>query len=84
MRPFSHFSAQTIDDAVLMLRRYGDKAHVIAGGTDLLGKMKDQVLPTYPEALIDIKTIPDLDAVHIENGATRIGALTTLETICEG
>jgi xanthine dehydrogenase YagS FAD-binding subunit len=83
MRPFSHFSAQTIDDAVLMLRRYGDKAHVIAGGTDLLGKMKDQALPTYPEALIDIKTIPDLDAVRIENGATRIGALTTLETIAK-
>lgn len=81
MRPFLHFSAQTIDDAVLMLRNYGDKAYVVAGGTDLLGKMKDQILPTYPEALIDIKTIPDLDAIHIENGVTRIGSLTTLEAI---
>ena len=42
-------------------RRYGKKAAIIAGGTDLLGKMKDEILPTYPEALVNIKTIPGLD-----------------------
>jgi CO/xanthine dehydrogenase FAD-binding subunit len=37
-----------VDEAVSLLGKYGEKACVIAGGTDLLGKMKDAILPTYP------------------------------------
>jgi xanthine dehydrogenase YagS FAD-binding subunit len=83
MRKFKHINARTVDEAVAALRRYGDKACIIAGGTDLLGKMKDEILPRYPEALINIKTIPGLDSVREKNGALRIGALTTLEDIAE-
>jgi len=54
---------------------------VIAGGTDLLGKMKDEILPVYPEALVNIKTIPGLDSISYENGALSIGALARLEDI---
>ena len=57
MRNFAHVNALTLDEAVTTLRRYGKRAAVIAGGTDLLGKMKDEVLPVYPEALVNIKTI---------------------------
>ena len=46
MRLFTHVNARTIDEAVTVLRRYGKKASIIAGGTDLLGKMKDEILPT--------------------------------------
>jgi len=81
MEPFSHFNAQTIDDAVLILRRYSDRAHVIAGGTDLIGKMKDRILPGYPEALVNIKTIPNLGFIETRNGMVRIGPLCTLEEI---
>jgi xanthine dehydrogenase YagS FAD-binding subunit len=83
MEPFAHFNAETIDDAVLLLRRYGDRAHVIAGGTDLIGKMKDRILPTYPEALVNIKTIPSLGDIEIRNGMARIGPLCTLEEIAK-
>ncbi|MBN2321333.1 MAG: FAD binding domain-containing protein [Acidobacteria bacterium] len=83
MRKFKHINARTVDEAVAALRRYGDKACVIAGGTDLLGKMKDEILPRYPEALINIKTIPGLDAVREEKGHLRIGALATLEDIAD-
>ena len=44
MKTFAHFNAFTTDEAVSHLRRYGDKAQLIAGGTDLLGKMKDRIL----------------------------------------
>ena len=30
------------------------RARVIAGGTDLLGKMKDEILPMYPEAIVNL------------------------------
>ena len=81
MRKFTHINARTIDEVVLALQRYGDRANIIAGGTDLLGKMKDAILPTYPEALIDIKSIPGLDFLKEEKGVLRIGALTRLEDI---
>jgi xanthine dehydrogenase YagS FAD-binding subunit len=54
---------------------------VIAGGTDLLGKMKDRILPNYPEALVNIKTIKGMDAVEKEGQVLRIGTLTILEDI---
>ena len=81
MKRFAHVNASTIDEAVLALRRYGNKAAIIAGGTDLLGKMKDEILPTYPEALVNIKTIPGLDFIKEQDGMLTIGALTRLEDI---
>ncbi len=81
MRNFAHVNARSIDEAVSFLRRYGDKADVIAGGTDLLGKMKDESLPRYPEALINIKAIPGLEFIKEEGGVLRLGTLTRLEDI---
>jgi xanthine dehydrogenase YagS FAD-binding subunit len=81
MRKFTHINAQTVDEAVSALRRYGNRASIIAGGTDLLGKMKDEILPKYPEALINIKTITGLEFLKEEAGVLRIGALTRLEDI---
>ncbi len=81
MRKFIHLNARSIDEAVSFLQKYGAKASVIAGGTDLLGKMKDEILPTYPEAIINLKTIPGLDFIKEEEGMLRIGALTRLEDI---
>jgi xanthine dehydrogenase YagS FAD-binding subunit len=81
MRKFVHINASSIDEAVSWLGRYGLKAGVIAGGTDLLGKLKDEILPGYPEAIINIKTIPGLDFIREEEGMLKIGALTRLDDI---
>jgi xanthine dehydrogenase YagS FAD-binding subunit len=81
MRAFEHFNANTLDEAVAILRRYGTRAQVISGGTDLLGKLKDEMLPRYPEALINIKSIRGMDYIREDNGGLKIGALTRLEDI---
>lgn len=81
MRHFAHFDARSIDEAASLLRRYGGRAAIIAGGTDLLGTMKDEILPTYPEALINIKTIPGLDGIEEKEGVLSIGALARLHDI---
>ena len=81
MKRFEHFNASTIEEAVSILRRYKGKANLIAGGTDLLGKMKDRILPVYPEALINVKTIPSLDVIREDGGVLKIGAMTILEDI---
>jgi xanthine dehydrogenase YagS FAD-binding subunit len=81
MRKFRHINAASVDEAVSWLRRYGIRANVIAGGTDLLGKMKDEILPTYPESIINLKTIPGLDFIKEKDGMLRIGALARLHDI---
>jgi len=70
-----------VEEAVAHLRRYGKGASVIAGGTDLLGKMKDRILPDYPEAIINLKTIPGLDSIREDADLLRIRALTRLQEI---
>jgi xanthine dehydrogenase YagS FAD-binding subunit len=81
MRKFTHVNARSVDEAISFLRRYGDRASIIAGGTDLLGKMKDEILPRYPEAVINIKTIPGLEFIKQEGDVLRIGPLARLEDI---
>jgi xanthine dehydrogenase YagS FAD-binding subunit len=81
MKTFAHFNASSEEEAISLLRRYGRRASLIAGGTDILGKMKDRILPTYPEALINIKTIPGLDRIREEDGVLKIGPLAILEDI---
>ena len=65
MKAFSHTNAKTLAEASAALA--SGKAEIIAGGTDLIGRLKDNILPTYPTALINIKTIPGL----VEAGVAR-------------
>ena len=86
MKKFKHVTPRTVEEATSVLEQYGGKARVIAGGTDLLGEMKDCILPAsdYPEVLVNIKRIADLDYVRDGNGAGAglcIGALTKIEDL---
>jgi xanthine dehydrogenase YagS FAD-binding subunit len=81
MKAFAHFNSKTIEQAVSLLKRYNGKAALIAGGTDLLGKMKDRILPKYPEAIVNLKTIPGLDRIDENDETLNIGALALLEDI---
>lgn len=81
MKPFRHIDAHSVEEAGSLLAAFGGRACIMAGGTDLLGKMKDRILPTYPEALVNIKTIPGLDAIREEEGMLCIGALATLSSV---
>lgn len=81
MRSFNHVSAMTVEEACQLLDRYEGRAVLNAGGTDLLGVLKDEILPGYPELVINIKTIPGLDFITGEAGCLKIGALTKLADI---
>jgi xanthine dehydrogenase YagS FAD-binding subunit len=81
MKSFAHFNSTTIEEAVSLLKRYNGKAALVAGGTDLLGKMKDRILPKYPEALINLKTIAGLDRIEEKNEILNIGTLVLLEDL---
>jgi NADPH-dependent glutamate synthase beta subunit-like oxidoreductase len=83
MKPFVHYNAESIGEAARLLKKYGGKAKVNAGGTDLLGAMRDKVLPEYPEAIINIKTVAGLDYIEKDKDGVWIGALTKLADICK-
>jgi NADPH-dependent glutamate synthase beta subunit-like oxidoreductase/CO/xanthine dehydrogenase FAD-binding subunit len=81
LQEFKHINARTIDEAVSVLQQYGKKAWIMAGGTDLIGTLRFEVLKDYPEVVINLKTVPGLDFIKEEDGLLRIGALTRLEDI---
>jgi xanthine dehydrogenase YagS FAD-binding subunit len=79
MKSFNHTNAKSLAEVKTAL---GDgKTTLIAGGTDLLGTLKDNILPTYPSTVINLKTVPGLDFIKEEGGILKIGALTRLADI---
>jgi xanthine dehydrogenase YagS FAD-binding subunit len=78
MRAFTHINARNVKQALEALVKYDGRARLNAGGTDLFGMLKDEFLPTYPAAIINIKTIRGLDYIREDKGMLRIGALTRL------
>jgi NADPH-dependent glutamate synthase beta subunit-like oxidoreductase/CO/xanthine dehydrogenase FAD-binding subunit len=83
MKSFDHVNAKTVSEAVRSLKDKEGKAKLIAGGTDLLGTLKDKILPAYPETIINIKTIPNLNHIKEDGKGLKIGALAKLEEIVQ-
>ncbi len=81
MKSFTHYDVGTIEEAVKLLKNYKGKAKINAGGTDLLGALKQGSLRDYPEAIINIKDVKGLDAIKQDKAGLRIGALTKLADI---
>ena len=78
MRNFTLVNPKTIAEAASQLNA---KACIRAGGTDLLGVLKEEILPDYPETVVNLKTIPGLSYIKEEGGFLKIGAMTILEDI---
>ena len=81
MKDFIHLNARSVREAVSLLAKQKGKAKLNAGGTDLLGVLKDGITPAYPESIINIKSIRGLDYIREDSDGLKIGALTKLTTI---
>ena len=79
MKPFNHTNATSLAEISTALA--DGKTTIIAGGTDLLGTLKDNILRDYPSTLINIKTVPNVDFIKESGGMLRIGAATRLADI---
>ncbi len=73
---FEFFEPTSVEDAQVLLRRYGADAWVLAGGLDSLDWLKDRI--KRPEALVDLGNIPGLKGIREWDGGLEIGAMTTL------
>ncbi|MFH1935592.1 MAG: xanthine dehydrogenase family protein subunit M [Pseudomonadota bacterium] len=71
---FEYHAATSLKDALDKLRQFGPDARVIAGGTDLVIRMKLKI--DRPKHVIGITNIKELDYVRKEGSTIRIGALS--------
>ena len=78
---FKYFKPRTLTEAIPLLSRHGKKASVLAGGTDLIVCLKDGL--RTPDAVVDIKDIPELKKLEFKSGALFIGALVTFSDLIE-
>jgi CO/xanthine dehydrogenase FAD-binding subunit len=75
---FDFMAPKSVSEVLDLLGRYGSKARIMAGGTDLLVLLKMERIA--PEIIINVMKIPELDYVK-EDGGLRIGAAARLRTI---
>jgi carbon-monoxide dehydrogenase medium subunit len=70
---FDYYAPGTVQEAITLLRQYGDGAKVLAGGQSLIPAMRFRL--ALPEVLVDINGIADLEYLREDNGHLAIGAL---------
>jgi CO/xanthine dehydrogenase FAD-binding subunit len=77
MRKFTYLAPKNLDEAVSLHESYGGRAKYVAGGTDVLVKIKEGKLA--PDYLISLKGILDQERPYLnhETGELFIGAFLT-------
>lgn len=78
---FEYFVPKSLQEALQLIVQYGPEAKVIAGGTDLLVQMKQEVIS--PKYLINIMKIPEMQFIKKEKDWLRIGAATKWNEIVD-
>ena len=80
MHPYQYIPATNITETVSMLARYGHRARIMAGGTDLLVQLRGERYEL--DAVVDAKAIPELMELTMDGGLT-IGAAVPCYQIYE-
>lgn len=77
--PFDYIAPKTLKEAGSALAKYKNEASLMAGGTDLLPKMKKRdVVPKY---LVSLKNVSGLAYIKEDKSGLRIGAMSTIHDI---
>src|SRR5713226_6389373 len=81
LRRFRLEEPESVKDASDLLARHGESAKLYAGGTELLLAMKEGLI--HYERLVNVKKVPSLDGIKVEDGSIHIGALSTHRMLAE-
>lgn len=81
MRIQSYLTPKTIEETLAELAGFNGKAMIIAGGTDLIPKMKQKKIDA--RALIDITEIAEINGLEITADELTIGAAVTHSQVCD-
>lgn len=75
------YNPKSIKEVLEILDKYGDRAKIIAGGTDIVIQLRNDEI--NPEALIDIFKIEELRGIEEKDDEILIGACTTYTDVVE-
>ncbi len=81
MREFKLAQPKTIDEATYLLSIGKEKYSLVAGGTDILDLLKNEIIE--PEVVVDLGLIPGLSLIKKEREGVRIGAMTRISQLVE-
>ena len=80
MRAFAYERPSTLRDAIALLAAQPGRARVLAGGTDLIIRLRDGSI--RPDVVVDLKGVRELDdGIREEAGRLVIGARTVMTDI---
>src|SRR5258706_483611 len=80
MRAFAYERPESIADAVGLLAEHGPDARLLAGGTDLIIRLRDGTI--RPRVVVDVKRIAELDGgIRETEAGLTIGARATMTAI---
>jgi carbon-monoxide dehydrogenase medium subunit len=71
----TYLQPTTLQEALGLLKQHGDRARIVAGGTDVIVELSRGQRPTA--TLIDITAIEELRYIRKEGDVIRLGALAT-------
>jgi NADPH-dependent glutamate synthase beta subunit-like oxidoreductase/CO/xanthine dehydrogenase FAD-binding subunit len=84
MQPFKYAKADSFESCAAALQESAPgETVVMAGGTDLLGVLKDRVLKEHPRTVIGLKNVKDAAYIRRRDGHMEIGAMTRLAELAE-
>jgi len=73
---FEYYEPSSLDEATSILDRHKEHAAILAGGTDLLVRMKQKRID--PKCLMNIKRVPNLRKIEYHKPILSIGATATM------
>jgi CO/xanthine dehydrogenase FAD-binding subunit len=78
VKPFTEYRAPaTLEEALGILRERGPAACVLAGGTDVMVRVRRGIVPAELTTLVSVHKIPGMRGCRRENGELVVGAATT-------
>jgi CO/xanthine dehydrogenase FAD-binding subunit len=82
MRPYTYHAPTTVEEAVDLLARYGPRAKMLAGGTDILVQMRAGMFDL--DAVVDVKRIPELNTLaYTPDDGLVVGAAVPCRKVYE-
>ena len=79
MRYHDYVSPESLEEASRLLRE--DGVVISAGGTDLIGELKGDILTNHPDKVVSLRSVPGLKGIEVKEDGLHVGAMTTLAEI---
>lgn len=81
MKDFDYAAPAALADAVAILNKHGDRAKILAGGTDIIVQLREH--RREADVLLDVKRVPELNVLTLDKSGLTVGAAVPCYKIYE-